>query len=82
MPGEFTVERPMLAEETGGSTALALGSGNAARGGTLDAADLTDAAAPLLAGGATKTAARPLSAAFLSWEFISPNAALCEPATS
>ena len=79
---EFVVGKPMLAEETGGSMARAVGSGNAARGGALAATDLTTAAVPLLAGGATKTAARPLSAAFLSCVFISPNAAFCEPATS
>jgi len=79
---EFTVDRPMLAEETGGSTGRAPGSGNAARGGTLAVTDLTAAAELPLAGGATRTAASPPSAAFLSWEFIRPNAALCEPATS
>jgi len=78
---ELAVDKPMLAEETGGNTSLELDSEYVSRGGTPATTDFT-AVALLLPGRVTKTAERPLSAAFLMWEFIRPNAVFCEPTTS
>jgi len=65
MAGEFALDRPTLAEATGGRGTLTPDSEYEARGGTLAGADFTTAAV-LLPGGPTRMAARLLSVAFLS----------------